>query len=1368
MDFTPEQTQVVMQKGKDNGVTDPRILFAIMIAEGGKPGMEFNYGIEHTPDGVAVPEKFAGLERQAGNAAFTVRKAERLYGEETGNHPTDGGLYTPEFIKYLSHGGTSEATKWPGYAPLQDSRDTEGKNFNHAKNVLLAYVNFTDEKPWPPESQAPVTKEPNTPAVNMQDEYGKSRVREMTYGEIGVMAGAEAASDVGDLHNKMLNLDRAEGKGETTSPWDYVTKPVSAVLDAVHYATGHTRSAMFGHGWKETDIQEITGLQNEPITPEIRDKLKKGIFGMSFPVFMSEMPKRFTNMALDFATDPLNMAGAGLGMASKMSKLLKSAEVNKTFEVAKGGVPELSVETGTGIPPASSASPNVLPQAKAGGTTALAPSTSVAPSVPSVAPKGSATLEPGVIGRTGFEGETVIDSSLPVHPMKTPVPERVKAALKKDVMTPEETQMVSEYNASQKAKASSFEATQKMQQTEAKAAGVAQRDAKGRFMKAELLAESATANVKAAPIKPPSVDIGGPTGAQQVLTGFGLRAPKDAITPASTPKQVAATQKVPEPKQLEMAYQGMIDHDSVLKDLRATLKSSSMTDEQVTAMTAKLLSTNKANVYTVLHGGMPDLNPSIKVSIESSIHKSIATQFDETVKAYTKNPTDELKERMLSQLVHTADVSKAIWSSDLERAAAQRMTKKGQSPVVQAFEALAKNLPEGRSADRLAYVFKTLEGEKAKTDFIRNVAGVGPVKGTLLQIMMNGLISGTATPLWNFAAGTSLFGAKVMETWRMSRFADSGVKPGTAGVLAWSFVKSYADIMMAGSKLNKNLTPAQKDAVGRLSKEMEAPKGIFGTKEAAEDAGQKLGSRRAISAENYGVEDSWFSPAIDYAGHAINVPTFMVGSSDAFLRFATSNAFMEARAFNEASMDVFAQLQAGKQMTKAQAAQAVEARRAALKADPSQSVMFEGKLKPLKEIGSDNSDLLSMMSQLKSGTLAAKFDDATRNSLLGRALYPFFRVGYLSGREAIIRTPILARLAPSVRADLAAGGERAAKAHAQMSTGYALGAMATVFSASGIMNGDGPPDPKMNAIWRTKHTPNSIQIPGTETTIPFVRLGPLGQYMKFVANAAYMLPRVADSENIAGDLATTLAATFASLAIDQNFNRDISELFSAMAGRDKTGLTRWADSKSTMLLPYSALLKQLNKQIQGELQLSDGIMQRASMLIPGYKGVTYYDVWGKVAEVPNDTAWDGFRNNTGFGYRNNDPRINKLVDTLDSDRVTFTGPARNRDGALLKLDEYMELRRLFGSDMHGHNLVTDLETLIESPKYKMASPGPRGSRQTLVSSVVQGYHEAAFSELMKQKNNDGTHKHQAFIDDWMDKKRQKVSQDPGKLLEIGK
>jgi hypothetical protein len=240
--------------------------------------------------------------------------------------------------------------------------------------------------------------------------------------------------------------------------------------------------------------------------------------------------------------------------------------------------------------------------------------------------------------------------------------------------------------------------------------------------------------------------------------------------------------------------------------------------------------------------------------------------------------------------------------------------------------------------------------------------------------------------------------------------------------------------------------------------------------------------------------------------------------------------------------------------------------------------------------------------------------------------------------------------------------------------------------------------------------------------------------------------------------------------VDQNFNRDISDLFSDLAGRDVSGLNRWVEKKAQMVMPYSALMKQLNKQLQGELQLDEGIFQRAMAMVPGHTGTPYYDVWGRKSEVPNDSAWDGFRNNTGLGYKNNDPEVNSLVDRLDHDRVMFTGPSRNHDGAILKLDEYMELRRLFGSEIkgeHGKTLVGELKDLLDSPEYKMASPGKGGSRQTLVSGLVGQFKEAAFGMLIDQRTPDGLPKHQAFIDDWTMKRTNKYEQDPSKLLLVG-
>ncbi len=1337
--WSPEQAEIVIQKGKDNGVSDPRVLFAIMIAEGGQPGMEFNYGIEHDNGKVTVPAKYAGFERQAGNAAFTVKKAEGLYKQETGNEPADSeSLYTPEFIKYLSHGG-GETSLWPGYAPTSDPRDVQGKNFNHAKNVLLAYADVTGDKAWRQDPSG-LKQEPNAVGKTDYDEYGKSRMREAKYGEIAVVAGQERADDVGDMHNRVLNLDRASGKSTSTSPMDYIIAPLEAVAEGLHYASSHFKGLVAGKGWKEADIQEVTGLTNEPFTPELRERLKHG--GFAIPWIMgSEMPRRSLNMAADLVVDPFNAAlGAssairgGSRLLRGMKDLFKSEEVTAMPQVTTGAAP-------------------VAPGA---------PSPGGAPSASPVATRPSATQEPGAIGTRAQEGDVIA-------PPSTEVPADIKSIIGKESMTPEESAKVREFNQSQKAKDSLAETQGKIA---AKQAPVRDPNT-GRMMKAKIQEESAAANAKAPYIAPPSPQWGRPD-AQLVLKGFGKRGKADAITESSTPAQVEEVTKTIDPKQLSLKFREVADMETIFKDARKYIDEATLTDEQTRSVARHLLDSHEVNPFSIVHEsakktGVPE---QARVAAAAAIEKSAVVRLSDTVHRFNKNPNDELKESILTQMASVVGIVRAIRATEAERAAALRMAKTGQSPEVKVFEQLMENSPDGISIERFAQAMDMMETQADKLALMKNAGGIGPVKGTMLQIMMNGLVSSTATPLWNYAAGASLFGAKVMETWRMSRFADSGVAPGTAGVMAWSFLKSYLDLTIASAKINGKLmakTEAQAGATARLSKEMEGPRAIF-TDPTETASAAKLGSRRAISAKNYGMEDSWFSPAIDYAGHAINVPTFMVGSSDAFLRFATTQAFMEARAFSEASMDVMAQLRAGKEMNKAQAAAAVAERRAKLMSDPDQQVLIEGQFKSLKDIGSDNSDLLSMMSKLKSGTLGSKIDDATRNSLMGRVVYPFFRVGYLSGREAIIRTPILARFAPSVAADLAAGGERAAKAHAQMSTGYALGATVGVFVAGGEMTGDGPPDPAGNALWRTTHVPNSLHIPGTDTNIPYTRLGPLGQVMRAMANAAYMLPRVADSEEVAANLATTIAMIGTSIVSDVNLNKDFADLTASLAGRDTTGLARWAERKATMPAPYSALLKQLNRQIQGELQLGDGIFERAAMLIPGYKGTTYYDLWGRATEVPNDTAWDGLRNNTGFAHKTSDPQINKLVDKLDRDRVTFTGPSRNHDGAVMTLPEYMELRRLFGQEVKGpndKNLVGELEELMASDEYIMASSGPRGSRQTLVSKLVEGFKKAALGMLLEQELPDGQLKHQSFMDDWMKRKADKVMQDESQL-QVGK
>lgn len=868
----------------------------------------------------------------------------------------------------------------------------------------------------------------------------------------------------------------------------------------------------------------------------------------------------------------------------------------------------------------------------------------------------------------------------------------------------------------------------------------------------------------------------GPNSAQVVLTGFGRyvrsKAPEGGLPSLTAEKiaegkqldmqfeQIKELTSIPKQQKLALDFKQTVDMDTLFVNARKDIEQSTLTDPQTRAAAQYLLDSSSITPHKIIHPPATGIPEQARVVAENAIHRSVLEPHMKAIEAYSKTPTPELREKIIADMAHVVAVTKRIRMNEAERAAALRMAKTGQAPEVKAFEDLMENLPEGTSFERYVGIMKMMQTDAQRIDMMKGMGGVGPVKGSIIQIMLNGLISGTALPIWNFAAGVSLFGAKVLERWRMAGYEGSGVASGEAGVMAWGFLKSYWELMTASAKLGRNLTEREVAATKRFGQDFSRATEIF--KE--EGANAKLGVRRSISARNYGMEDSVYSPAIDYLGHFINIPTFIVGSSDAFLRFATRQAFIEAAAFREATADVAAQLAVGKQLNKAQASELMATRRAELLANPNQKVMVEGQLRSLQEIGDDSADLLAMMTQLRSGTLGHKINEALSDSVLGRSIAPFFRVTYLSGREALIRTPILNRLAPSVRADLAAGGERAAKANAQLSTGYMLAATATTLTSLGYMSGDGPVDPEARRLWSMTHTPNSLQIPGTDVVIPYTRLGPVGQVMRFMSNTAYMVPRLADSESIATDLSTTMAVVFASLLSDQNFNKDMNELFASLSMRDTKALNRFIEHRVTAFVPYSGLLRQVNKQIQGEQHIADGALARATMLIPGLNGTTYYDQMGDAAEVPNDSVWDGIKNNTGFINRPQADPVKKLVlDTLDEHRITFTGPDRIHEGVKLELEEFMRLRRIFGHEVKGPNgtLVEGLRWLINLPMYQRATDGPKGGKQTMLNTLVGAYKEAAFNQLINEKNTDGTFKYQDFRKQMEDARAYKYHQERG-------
>ena len=1177
------------------------------------------------------------------------------------------------------------------------------------------------------------------------DSYASARERADQLAPVEEIVGPQVADQIGTMREAEAKV---KGSENVRSVWDYVTAPLSVGLGLMNEFSSRFRGLLAKKKFEPASGGDLTGLSDEVITPEMQNEILHGAwYHQAFPALM--MPKRVVNLIAETATDPFMLMG-GVGIAAKGTKASKPGTVG---------------DAASKVAPKPEAAVASQPMAgKQGG----------APDKPTSPATSEQKVEPKTEGEPGFKERLLARQLEEADTLQLPIEVAPRAVLEPGA---ENAQKFLEGFGSgrelriEELRDKPLQVKQDIKREDRVLSlgdGKLSRDAdKEQFFGEKNKPKQIPLDHAAEVQKPGQMSlpgIGRPqvemlTNTDRGLTntqrGFGFRRNKDGFW-EMVAKGDTRFQKL-EGKQLRLALTETVDLSDKLIRMRKHIDEATLSDPQMTAVARKLLDGRVVNVWSVIQKKQEAVPEQAVVAAESAVNRAVIEDVDRAIKSWKSNPTNEdLKEKVITELAFFFDVNKKIRAGEAERAAALRAAKTGQDPAVQSFQDFFAQMADGTTLERAVYALEQMKTVKEKERFLKGMTGVGPVKGTILQHMLNGLISGTGTPVWNFAAGTSLFGAKVFERWRMEGFKDAGIAKGGAGVMAWAFTKSYIDLIVAASKLGKNLTESQAGAVSRLQEGIGSAKQVF-TDASGEELG-KLNMRRAISARNYGKEDSWYGPAIDYYGHLVNIPSFMVGASDAFLKFAVRQAAMEARAFDEASAEIVAQMKMGKQINKADAGKLVEARRQELMKQPTKTMLPHpetGEMVSLAETGDEMADLMSMMTQLKSGTLGKAIDNATHNSVLSRAVMPFFRVQYLSGREALIRTPILARLAPSVKADLEAGGYRAAKAKAQMSTGYALATVGASMTALGFLEGDGPTDPEDAKMWRLSHTPGTLGFPGQkEGRIPYTRLGPLGQVLRFMANGTEYLTRLPDSE-MGPELVNGMAAAFASLVADPSFNRDMNDLFAALATRDKTSLDRWVEHKVTMPLPYSALLRQVNKQIAGEVQVADGIMEKAKMLIPGYNGTTYYNELGQREPVPMDTPWDGMLNNLGFSNKANlDHATKKVLDKLDEDRVTFNGPQRTHNGVKMSMPEFMELRRLFGeTKISGRTLMESLTKMVESPMYQRGLPGPGRSRQTMIEATVRGYHMKAFQDFMNKKNEQGGYVYEDFRNQYFQAKK---------------
>lgn len=1231
--------------------------------------------------------------------------------------------------------------------------------------------------------------------------YAKGRVREDQLDQVRPLVGDEVADNIGNFQ-----FIQEQTTGKFSQAFDYIAAPVKTALHWMHDTSSRFRGLIAKKKWEPATGADVTGLEQTPITHELQEELLHGPWYMqAFPgLAMVKQPsllKNTANWAAELATDPFMLAGsAGVG-AKAVLETGAALETKAAIEAVKA-VEKAKIEKVTARQ--AQAKTEAPSSGEAGAS--VAPSTSVPkpdkyldlfkadPSLEYVGradvPTNRITLghpvdDPAAIERAiqygerykageqvddlvlveGEQGYETLSGAGRTIGLGRAGKETVGADIfrkKADKnLSPAEKVEQEEVRNAVSTKKADDDAWEK--HFEAIPEGVQRLDFDveqsilpgfGRYVRQE----QDKAKIAGAAHLPAQQELDlAAEGTQRVIPGMQGHADELArqAKREAKAKQAEVEKKVPDRKQMGIIWKETINPEKLVEDARHFIDNASITDKQTLAAARQLLEENVVNPFSIAHkkgdvgfkltkkqaealpSGIPE---QAYVAASAAVERSVVGRFDEIVEAFVKDPSPANLERAIIELANAKQVTARLSADAAERAAALRIESTRQAPEVQALEALIKDLPKGTTPERMMYAYRQLKTDAEKATFLKGLMGTkSGIKGNLLSLMLNSMLStsaGVAVGMGNITAGAALFGTKLAERAMMSRFTNE-VAHGEAGVMAYSFVKSYMDLMTSAFKLDKELNLRQ----GMVKKEFSARWENTMERFAGNDP---YALRRNLSGRTIAAGDSWYSYAVDLLGYGMRVPSFMVGTTDAILGFAVKQANMEALAYREATMQAEAAMRLGKITNKSDFAKVVNTRREELLADTSQMVRSEGKLSSLNEIGENESALINMMKPIREGTIGAKIQGATEHSLGFRALVPFFRVQYHTAAEAVYRAPVVNMFNPKLVSDFRAGGELRAKAMAQTATGFALGAVTGVLAHNGVLVADGPADPEMRADYLINHKPG---LNVGNTVIPFEKFGAIGNVMRFIANAHYMLPRLADSEHFSSELTLAVSSILTSLVSDQRLNKDFSDLMSTLALRDGNGVLKWLEEAPTRMIPYQKLLSQIDRQIKGYTTVADGPWQKMLAALPGQTaGFKYYNEIGEVNQVPDWYSWEGMGELVGAQTnRANKPETNRVLETLAKHRVTVSGPARVQGPDIrLTLEEYMDLRRLYGSvkGPGGATMMQELEALTKNPSFlshngKPTTDGPYGLKQNLVDKVTSAYKKAAWNELLRLRTEDG-------------------------------
>lgn len=377
--------------------------------------------------------------------------------------------------------------------------------------------------------------------------------------------------------------------------------------------------------------------------------------------------------------------------------------------------------------------------------------------------------------------------------------------------------------------------------------------------------------------------------------------------------------------------------------------------------------------------------------------------------------------------------------------------------------------------------------------------------------------------------------------------------------------------------------------------------------------------------------------------------------------------------------------------------------------------------------------------------MASMIQKAAIDYPLVRFFIPFVRTPVNILSQTFQHFPVVGLASRRMRADLAAGGARAAQARGRQVTGAALTAMAGYLASSGYITGSGPQDPRIRKVWLKNNQPYAFRIQNEDGTVEWVsyaRLEPLSNVFSIAADAVEIMN---DEYNEAEKLPVLQALTMAIMenTVNKTFTQGISDAMTMFTGRPHE---QAAAARNFVASFVPNVLNQTNgdDMLREVRSVTDAILTRTHLYNqvdpkrnvlgePIVRTLPKYDPLGL----------------TEADTREIDPVLEEITKQALLNQSVADNPARRLAGPnRIDLSEvpysdnqsvYDRWMELTGTvKISGRTLREELVKLMDSRMYKTAPEGAIGvnekTKGALIRRVIEAYRRKAqgeFPELLE-------------------------------------